>query len=232
MQPTDALYRMLYLRREYSLLLQHTADLQGLIFLPKELSGEDTWSGVLFVRSDQSPWYRGAFPFTVTFPPRYPFECPTAEFDASLESHPLLLDGNKRVPFDNEYMMCDPMRVSIMLVLLRYIRRLFAANEVVQTDFDENGLPLRTKTTVDRRRSLLDVEKRSITQEVMLATPYVQYLTTETKDWIITEFAKHDERISAVANADDLTKSAATTTSQRFAAWLTTTFLPRLSQFQ
>jgi hypothetical protein len=223
---------MLYLRREYSLLLQHTSDLQGLVFTPNEVSGDEKWSGILFVRSDASPWYRGAFSFTVTFPPKYPFECPTADFDAPLESHPLLLEGGRRVPFDHEYMMCDPMRVSIMLVLLRYIRRLFASSDVVQTNFDDNGSPVRSTTMIDRRKSQVDVERRSITQEVMLATPYVAFLTNETKNWIVSEFLQHDERVRSGATADDLTKAAAPTNGQRFACWLMTSCLPRIAQFQ
>lgn len=123
----EALWRARYMQQEYRQICSSQEELQGLVFGPHATtpSGEDVWKGIVFVRLRESPWFGGAFAFTVTFPVTYPMTgCPTAAFDLPIPSHPFLLDG-RQVEFLNEFTSLSFTSVSIMMRLLKTIRRLF-----------------------------------------------------------------------------------------------------------
>jgi hypothetical protein len=206
---------MLYVRREYTAVMDALPDLQGLILLPSQLTEQqdDKWSGMIFIRAERSPWHKGAFAFTVTIPPKYPFECPVAEFDLPLVSHPMLQDG-RRVPFEAEYVATDAMHVSVMLRLLKFIRRLFLPQEWKRTARDGKGeVKEISAPPIDYRLCQQDVELRSVAQEVILSKPYVEYLTVEVKEWVL-----RSHRVGE-GNPDEKQES-------QFSAWLTRSFLP------
>lgn len=218
----EALFRMLYLRREYTALLDNIEELQGLIFLPTSstVCSDDTWQGIIFIRADRSPWYKGAFSFHVTFPPKYPFECPKAEFDLPLLSHPMLIDG-KKIPFEAEYTSSDPMKVSIMMRLLKFMRRLFVPQEWKRTVRDERtgqAIEVADGAAVDTRFSQQDVELRSVAQEVILSKPYVEYLTIDAKEWLLRTYSERA--------CGETTGTTDSDVAHAFSSWLTRTFLP------
>jgi hypothetical protein len=188
---------MMYMRRESQAILDLREELQGITFAPHHIteSGCDVWGGVVFIRTQASPWYKGAFPFTVEFPPKYPMECPVAVFDHPLRSHPLLVEGTK-IPFEWEYISLDAMQVSLMVRLLKFIRRLFVVEEwpglVPSTLVEPVPKP-------DLRKAQADVSKCSVTEEAVLTHPFVQFLTTEAKEW----FLRHDDAGSHHNISDD-----------------------------
>lgn len=83
------------------------------------------------------------------------------------------------VPFEEVYSTIDPMRVSVMTVLIRHMRLIFLPAEwpsswrspSMEADRDSGG--------VNRVLARRDVERRSVTQEVLLLKPFEQYLGTE-----------------------------------------------------
>jgi ubiquitin-protein ligase len=121
---------MLYMKREYSRLLVAAPDLQGCFVVPDVVTaaGEDVWRGVIFIREKASPWTKGAFPFTITFPANYPLACPRATFDTPFASHPSLKDGVE-VPFELEFSDINPMSTSVLVRLLRAVRKQFVVSE-------------------------------------------------------------------------------------------------------
>ena len=211
----DAMMRMIYIRREYAAVAATLGDLQGFVFAPEAVDAEgEVWKGIVFVRSRQSPWFKGAFGFTVQFPHRYPFECPVATFDEPLNHHPLLKEGGSVIAFEAEYVSLDPMRVSVMLRLLRYIRRLFAPAE----------WPAHRSLNVAEMQQ--DVQACSITRDVAVRCPYTTFLTTEVLQWITEAHdtngnVKSDEGGDGGGGARDERKAAIP-----FASWFSRTFLP------
>ena len=213
----------MYLRREYTSILSSIEDYQGIVFTP-QLHSDENWTGIIFIRSDKSPWYKGAFTFHVHFPPRYPFECPTAAFELPLNSHPLLQATEGRIiPFDAEYLSLDPMHVSVMARLLKFIRRLFLPQEWCFLHTEEDTTHMLGRPNVDLRLLQKDMELRTVSQEVLLRKPYVEYLTMEAKDWIVQHVptrVKYEEEESATAQADEREVEAS------FTSWLLRTFIP------
>ena len=124
------LFRMLYMKREYSRLLCAAPDLQGCFVVPDTVTaaGDDVWRGILFIRERSSPWAKGAFPFSVTFPANYPLTCPRAVFDTPFASHPTLKDGVE-VPFELEFAEINIMNTSVLVRLLRAVRTQFVVSE-------------------------------------------------------------------------------------------------------
>ncbi|EAN92153.1 hypothetical protein C3747_11g47 [Trypanosoma cruzi] len=169
----DALHRTLYLRREYALVANCGEFDDILLVPPQNDSGKqkDCWRGLVAVRNFPSPWYGGFFAFLVQLPPKYPFESPSVRMEKDFKSHPLLLEDSegKRcvLPFDEIYLGLDPMRVSVMARLLHHVRSMFYPSEWP------------TAVLVNKALARYDVERRSVTQEVVLGKPYVEYLSRE-----------------------------------------------------
>ena len=219
---SDALFRMLYLRREHENVAARMDDLQGLIFVPDVVtsSGDDVWRGVVFIRLESSPWFAGSFPFTVLFPPKYPFHSPIATFDKPLHSHPLLMEDGVTIAFEAEYLGLEPMHVSVMMRLLLFVRRLFAPSEWIATGQQPH---------VDLMACRRDVEQCSVTREVLLNKPYVQLLTEDVKDWFVRSRQNKDETPAAAAAA---TPATATRRPESFSSWFTRTFVPSARAIQ
>lgn len=128
--------------------LKSPAQLQGQQQRQLEVLQGQCWRGLIYVRHRDSPWYGAVFAFLVHFPERYPFEGPVLLLEHPLRSHPLLSrpgmvrDGASSppavlstpalanlgvvVPFLHEvYCSVDPMRVSVMALVLRHLKQFF-----------------------------------------------------------------------------------------------------------
>ena len=216
---SDALFRMLYLRREHENMVARIAELQGLLFVPDVVTsnGDDVWRGIVFVRHEASPWFGGSFPFTVVFPTKYPFVVPRATFDKPIRSHPMLLDDGETIGFDDEYVGLEIMHVSVMLRLLVRIRRLFAPSEWA------NGALSHLDIMACRR----DVEQCSVTRDVFLNKPYVQLLNTEVSEWFVRTQGRRDKAEELAGKGSTVPRAL-----ESFASWFTRTFLPLVKNLQ
>jgi hypothetical protein len=81
------------------------------------------------------------------------------------------------VPFDEVYAGLDPMRVSVMAALLQHVLRIFYPTEWTPA-MEATALSRKAGQGVSVNRVLArrDVERRSVTQEVMLTRPFEQYV--------------------------------------------------------
>jgi hypothetical protein len=215
---SDALFRMLYLRREHENVVSRIGELQGLVFVPDVVtsSGDDVWRGIVFVRLEASPWFGGSFPFTVVFPPKYPFHCPVATFDKPLRSLTLLQEDGVTVPFDAEYVGLEVMHVSVMMRLLVCIRRLFAPSEWAEESLSH----------LDLMACRRDVEQCSVTRDVFLNKPYVQLLNTEVSEWFVRTQGQREAAVGE-SRADVVKRPA-----ESFTSWFTRTFVPSVKNLQ
>ncbi|KEG13705.1 hypothetical protein DQ04_00831020 [Trypanosoma grayi] len=219
----DTLHRTLYLRREYALVVQ-CGEFDDVLLVPPQGDcwGQSSWwRGLVFVRNFPSPWYRGAFTFFVRLPPKYPFECPTVCMEAPLKSHPLLQeDGDGRkcvIPFDDVYVGLDPMRVSVMARLLHHVRAMF-----YPTDWP-------AVVPVNRALARYDVERRSVTQEVVLGKPYVDYLSREAVAFF-TGTKYFDDTGETRTDAEAVTSQK--NNEKAFSLWLGRSWLPAVRLLQ
>ncbi|ESL10663.1 hypothetical protein TRSC58_01600 [Trypanosoma rangeli SC58] len=216
----DALHRTLYLRREYTLVATCGEFDDVLLVPPQNDSGnpDNCWRGLVAVRGSSSPWYRGVFSFLVRLPPRYPFEAPSVRMETPLRSHPFLLDdgeGSKCiVPFDDIYLVLDPMRVSVMARLLHHVRSIFYPSEWTTT------------APVNKALARHDAERRSVTQEVVLGKPYVDYLSREAVSFFSNPdyFENGNIRMDASGRVEMWEKA--------FSLWLGRTWLPTVRSLQ
>lgn len=125
---------------------------------------EHAWWGMISLTHPSSPWYRGCFAFTVSFPSRYPFECPLVEFDVPLRSHPLLT-GQTKVELYEVYRHMDPMRVSVMARLLRHVTMLFYPQTWPASWW---GSP-RSAQLLQRQSRVEDAQNEKATSDVVVA---------------------------------------------------------------
>ncbi|RNF22008.1 acid--amino-acid ligase [Trypanosoma conorhini] len=220
----DALHRTLYLRREYALVARCGEFDDVLLVPPQNDSGRpgDCWRGLVAVRGFPSPWYRGVFSFLVWLPPKYPFEAPSVRLETPLKSHPLLLDdGEGRrcvVPFDDIYVALDPMRVSVMARLLHHVRSIF-----FPSDWAATTTPA---PPVNKALARHDVERRSVTQEVVLGKPYVDYLSREAVAFFSNpDHFKHGDARMDASGAEEAWEKA-------FSLWLGRSWLPAVRLLQ
>lgn len=171
------------------------------------------WSGFLTVRDPSSPWRGGCFAFTIYFPDRYPFESPVIEMSGRWASHPFIVeealneehgppcagDATSRyvVPFDSLYAATDAMRVSVMARALQHLHAVFSPQcwtpaflQRVRT----RGLAFESReavlSQVDRAKAHRDVERCSVTQEVLLGKPYVDYLHNDVTRTFLLEWVR------------------------------------------
>lgn len=117
------------------------------------------------------------------------------------------------VPFEEVYAGVDPMRVSVMTVLLRHMQRVFLPSEWSALSRPAAAL------TVNRVLARRDVERRSVTQEVLLLKPFEQYVGTE----VMQHFVGVWEESEAGACED-----ATDTVAGDGADWYTREVLPHL----
>ena len=207
----DLLHRSTYLAREYRILAAMKDELQGIILAPSEgpfqvPNGHNTnhaeagggvggsvgdttarWKGIIFIRLKESPWHKGAFGFTIEFPLKYPFECPIATFDhPGISSHPLLKNGTE-VQFQAEYTSINPMQVSVLVRLIKFIRRLFSAQ-------------CPSINTVDLGRAKWDVSRSPIAG-TMVDQHSAYFTEILVGDQVLTEMQRRHASVKAAAEA-------------------------------
>ncbi|GET89068.1 hypothetical protein, conserved [Leishmania tarentolae] len=117
------------------------------------------------------------------------------------------------VPFEEVYSTMDPMRVSVMSALMRHMQLVFLPAEWPPSwrlSWSETNHESGTVNLALARR---DVERRSVTQEVLLLKPFEQYLGTEVMEhflnvWKASEDGAGDDMKDAVTgdNADWYTR--------------------------
>ena len=116
---------------------------------PSVVAATQYLQGIIFVRRQHSPWFKGAFGFKIFLPVTYPRSFPVIEFDALL-GLPQLCDG-RRVPIEEALSRVDPMKQSYLVVATNIVRSLFAV--------DVNALH---QPEAFKKRGRLDVEKKSL----------------------------------------------------------------------
>ncbi|KPA79335.1 hypothetical protein ABB37_05785 [Leptomonas pyrrhocoris] len=128
------------------------------------------------------------------------------------------------IPFEDVYAAVDPMRVSVMAVLLQHVLRFFypaewtAAMEAAATSAAAargTGQSAAVNRVVARR----DVERRSVTQEVALGRPFEQYVGDDV--------AQHFLQLWDTAGAAGAVDATGTMESND-ADWYTREVLPHL----
>lgn len=87
------------------------------------------------------------------------------------------------LPFESEYCSIDPMRVSVMSALLHYIRRVFYPSEWpqawVQRFLSSPAGSPGPAPAISRVRARRDVNGCSVTQEVMLDSPFARFMVSD-----------------------------------------------------
>lgn len=217
--------RSMYLSREYRLILNIQDELQGIVVAPATTSADlelgeaeltSVWKGIIFIRARDSPWFKGAFPFTITFPAGYPANCPICVFDFPLRSHPLLLNGVE-VDFKAEYVSLRFNHVSVFVRLLKFLRRLFSAAGTANLE-------------IDRVQAAADVNQSSIAQ-VDRNSPYFRFLTEEMLTLLLERYQERkkweEERDRAGGQEGELGKKPETGSFESWFGSMFARFLPK-----
>eukprot|EP00796_Vickermania_ingenoplastis_P003880 gene3880-2752_t len=237
------------------------------------LSACPPWMGLVVVTDPTSPWCGGCFSFSVTFPSRYPFDCPQIELPGSWTSHPLLvpvggggtvrphdaemsaphagdeangsspaprrppaaaakansggqftMSGSRhiwRIPFDRVYTATDPLRVSVMARLLQHVYAVFSPQQWTPEFLQLAGAADTTREVllgqVDRAEAQEDVRNYSITHDILLGKPYVEYLAAD----VLKELLE----IGVTSKGDSGTR--AVQDIPQWSSWYGREFLPR-----
>ena len=224
MSDREITFRDLYLSREYRIISQLKEELQGVVVAPadgpfaadrgatskKNRPSASCWKGIIFIRLRDSPWCRGAFPFTIEFPARYPFECPVCTFDECIRSHPLLLEG-RTVQFQAEYTSLNPMQVSVFVRLLKFLRRLFSP---------QGGTFGCDR--IDVAAAQMDVKSSSIAR-VDQQSPYYALLTDDMRQQVLLRHAEVEE--AKAGKSGEVSKLASF--DRWFTGLFTSVFLPK-----
>ncbi|KPI84459.1 hypothetical protein ABL78_6488 [Leptomonas seymouri] len=128
------------------------------------------------------------------------------------------------IPFEEVYAAVDPMRVSVMAVLLQHILRFFYPSEwtAAMEAAAMNAAAARgigQSTAVNLGQARRDVERRSVTQEVVLGRPFEQYLGTDVMEHFVQLWGTADP-----AGVGDVS----TTVEGNSADWYSREVLPHL----
>ncbi|KAG5478109.1 hypothetical protein LSCM4_05509 [Leishmania orientalis] len=126
------------------------------------------------------------------------------------------------VPFEEVYAATDPMRVSVMMVLIRHMQLLFLPAQWPASwrlPTREADRVTHDSGAVNRVLARQDVERRSVTQEVLLLKPFEQYVGTEVIEHFLGAWEASEGRAS-----DDMTD----TVIGDNADWYTREVLPHL----
>ncbi|KAG5477872.1 hypothetical protein LSCM1_05174 [Leishmania martiniquensis] len=128
------------------------------------------------------------------------------------------------VPFEEVYATVDPMRVSVMMVLIRHMHLIFLPAQwpaAWRKPSMEADSATHDPSAVNCALARRDVERRSVTQEVLLLKPFEQYVGTEVMEhfldaWEVSE-GRADEDMTDTVIGDN-------------ADWYTREVLPHLLQ--
>ncbi|KAI5688266.1 Ubiquitinconjugating enzyme [Leishmania braziliensis] len=126
------------------------------------------------------------------------------------------------VPFEEVYATIDPMRVSVMSVLIRHMHLIFHPAEWPvswRPPSMEADPTAHDSSTVNHVLARRDVERRSVTQEVLLLKPFEQYVGTEVMEHFLNVW-----EASEGDAGDDVTD----TVTVDEADWYTREVLPHL----
>ncbi|KAK7197024.1 Ubiquitin-conjugating enzyme [Novymonas esmeraldas] len=116
------------------------------------------------------------------------------------------------VPFEDVYAAVDPMRVSVMAALLRHMQLFFQPAE-----WPDAWRATPADAAVNRVLARRDVERCSVTQEVLLLRPFEQYVGTEVMEHFLDLW-----------HAGDGSDDTVDTIAGEAADWYTREVLPHL----
>ncbi|KAG5503557.1 hypothetical protein JKF63_05697 [Porcisia hertigi] len=102
------------------------------------------------------------------------------------------------VPFEDVYATIDPMRVSVMTVLIRHMQRMFLPAEwpaswlTPSMEAGNAASHIDADGAVNRVLARRDVERRSVTEEVLLLKPFEQYVGTEVVEHFLNAWKRSE----------------------------------------
>lgn len=133
------------------------------------------------------------------------------------------------IPFEHADLSSNPLRVSVLARAMQHIHAVFSPScwtpaflQMVGSTFQSSAEALRG---IDRARVQRDVERCSVTQEVLLGKPYVDYLHTSVTKYFVDYASQHGAAVPAAQREGEGEEGAR---HRDWVTWYGREFLPHV----